>query len=342
MKTILNRTFQLPADDWYEIEVQGEHYNADSKVVQIIDGRAIDAIVNRFKEESATPDFAGILIDRDHFSLDTDKPSKAAGWVMGLRNRDGRLEAQIRWSKSGREEVEGGDYRFFSTVYPTPSECEDAGTRTVKNRNVRAIRPLRLDRLAITNDPNNKGQKPISNRQPATPAARSENQPTTIIMKTLLKKLGLADDASEDSAVTALDKIINRATTAESERDTIKGERDELLGAQVEADLDKHAAVIVNRDEVKKQLIANRKGTLALLESIKPADGKKTEAAAPITNRQTAKTPATDAGADDAEKAKAAKARGAKIANRAAELRATNPRLSRSQAFKKAEAEIGE
>lgn len=284
---ILNRaTGKLPDDGWYQIEVPGTHVNHDAKVVQVIDARAVDAIVNRFAADAAKPNFAGILIDQDHFSLDAEKSSEAMGWVMEMRNRAGIPEARIDWSSTGRTKVEGKDYKFFSTVYQ-PDDVDVLGTQTVAKKTYQKVRPLHLSRLALTNDPNNKGGKPISNRG-GNPAETAENNETSP-MKSLLKKLGLAEDASEESAVAALQTIQNRATTAEGSVSTLTKERDELLAAQVEADLDKHADVIANREDFKKQLIANRAGTLAVLAGLKKPEAKK--APATITNRGTAKAP---------------------------------------------------
>jgi hypothetical protein len=331
---ILNRAGQLPADGWYEIETAGDHPNAAAGIVQRLDGTAFDAIVNRFKARAAQPNFGGLLIDQDHFSLDTSKSSEAFGWLKELRNRDGHLEGRIEWTDLGKPAVEGQRYKFFSTVYE-PKPVEKVGTAKIANRTVPLVRPLILDRLALTNDPNNKGGKPISNRDgnPAGAADENENKPT---MKSLLKKLGLAEDASEESAVAALQAIQNRA----SQVDALTTERDTLLAAQVESDLEKYKNRFkaTERERWKKALIANRASTIELLESIEePAAGK--DGKKPITNRGTATPPADGVAADDKD-AQAAEARAAKIQNRARELRAADKSLSLSKSYEAAEAEL--
>ena len=267
---ILNRAGQLPADGWYQIEVAGEHFNPASGVVQLIDEEARASIVNRFAELAKAPNFSGLLIDQDHFSLDPEKSTEAFGWLMEVRNRAGELEGRIDWTDIGQPAVEKKRFKFFSTVYDQENVVR-VGERKIKNRSYPLVRPLQLDRLALTNDPNNKGGKPISNRDPGKAPEAEKTQPT---MKVLLVKLGLSEDASETAALAALDKITNRATTAEGNLTSVTAERDALLKDQVEADLDKYAGVITNRDEVRKQLIANRSGTLALLALVKPANGE--------------------------------------------------------------------
>jgi len=333
---ILNREGKLPDDGWYQIEVAGEHFNRAAGVVQLLDDAAFNAIVNRFQAEAAKPNFAGVLIDQDHFSLDPEKSTESFGWLMEVRNRAGQLEGRVEWTDIGEPAVRSKRFKFFSTVY-APQDVEKVGTRKVKNREYPLVRPLALDRLALTNDPNNKGGKPISNRDGKS-AGAAETQPDTT-MKNLMKALGLAEDASEESAVAAVQAITNRVTTAEGKVTTLTSERDALLTTQVENDLEKYKNRFkpADREKWKKQLIANRGGTIELLESISvqqtPDDAGKR-----ITNRKDALTPEQiEASKQDENE----RIRGAKISNRASELMAANKRLTRSQAFAKATAEIG-
>lgn len=332
---ILNREGQLPADNWYQIEVPGEHYNPGSNVVQVIDARAVETIVNRFAEDAKVPNFAGIRIGRDHLADSLEQPTEALGWLMEIRNRDGVPEGRIEWTALGRPLIEGKVYKFFSTEY-LAADTEPAGTVKIKNREVRAVRPLRLDGLEVTNKPNNKGGKPISNRDPgATPeAGKPETQPT---MNKLKELLGLPAEATEDQIVTAVQALKDAAAGApaiKNRLDTAEAELKTLRAAQMKADLDARAGKITNRAAAEKMYAADREGTLALLDGIQaPA----AEQPGRITNRDTAKTPAEIA----AEKSEAAAAaRAAKISNRAHEIQRTE-RIPFKRAFAKAEQEIG-
>jgi hypothetical protein len=97
-------------------------------------------------------------VDFDHFSLDTEKSSEAAGWISDLESRDTGLWARVRWSDAGLSAVRGGRFRLMSPVFPPPSACEDLGGGK--------IRPVVLVSVALTNEPNIKGGKPIANREP--------------------------------------------------------------------------------------------------------------------------------------------------------------------------------
>ena len=57
-----------------------------------------------------------------NFTEQPDKETVAYGWLTKLANRADGIYGQIRWTGTGQKAVDGGDYRFFSTMYE-PSEC---------------------------------------------------------------------------------------------------------------------------------------------------------------------------------------------------------------------------
>ena len=138
--------FELAADGWVQLTPCGEYPHRGAGVTQVIDRKACDAMVADFDGRKADENFPGVLVDFDHFSLDTDKPSEAAGWVTDLEARDDGLWARVRWSDSGLAAVQGGRFRLVSPVFPAPDACEDLGGGR--------IRPLALVSVALTNEPN--------------------------------------------------------------------------------------------------------------------------------------------------------------------------------------------
>jgi phage I-like protein len=161
---ILNRDFQHPTDGWYQIEVKGNHPNRAAGVVQVIDDEACVAIVNRFNADAEAGQLShGIemLIDHEHFKHDADKETTAYGWLTKLENRADGYYGRIRWTNTGKPAVDGGDYRFFSTEY------DPADLRLLNSQGkAKSVRPLRLDGLTLTNDPNNKGGRNVDGRWP--------------------------------------------------------------------------------------------------------------------------------------------------------------------------------
>jgi hypothetical protein len=269
--TILNRSNEVPADGWYQIEVTGEHPAGENRV-QVIDETALDAIVARFQKEKdeAGENFAGILVDRDHLSHDLENETAAMAWLKDLTVRDGQLYAQLELTSEGSAAVSGKVYKFFSTEY-SASDLEDLGDGRV--------RPLRLSGLALTNRPNNRGGKPISNRADQPSGGQTQDEIPTKSMKTIAEKLGLPADADEATIVNAITALITKVeglekATKEAEADAVMNR----MGERIPKDA---------RPHWREQLIANRATTEKLLEASFPAQG----ADARIHNRGAA-TPA--------------------------------------------------
>lgn len=138
-----------------EIQVlrKGEFPHRISGIIQVIDDFAINEMVARFRAENRQP---GILLDYDHFSYNPSQRSTAAGWITALMPRSDGLWATVNWSNSGSNSVAGQDYKFVSPTW-LPTDIQQLGN----NR----ARPLRIDRVALTNDPNIWGCAPITNRR---------------------------------------------------------------------------------------------------------------------------------------------------------------------------------
>ena len=77
------------ADGWAHITPCGDFPHSGAGVTQVIDREAYDRIAADFNGLKSDSNFPGVLVDFDHFSLDTDKPSEAAGWITDLETRDG-------------------------------------------------------------------------------------------------------------------------------------------------------------------------------------------------------------------------------------------------------------
>ena len=232
---ILNRDFKLADDGFIHLIPLGE-FPHPSGIVQVIDETSARAIVNRFNADRQGANFPGILIDYDHFSDDPDKRSEAAGWVEEVQLRNTGVWGKPRWTAPGRKAVEDGTYRLVSPVF-SAREAETVA-------NAKKLRPLRLLKVALTNDPNLKGMVPLSNRS-GVPAADTQNQNQTKPMKSIATRLGLSADASEESVLAEVTKLQNRCTAAEGQLTPLTTERDELKNRvtaldaeQIDAELD--------------------------------------------------------------------------------------------------------
>lgn len=173
-----------------------------------------------------------LVLDFEHASelkAPQGDPAPAAGWLHDLRvEEDGRLTAAVnRWTPRGEQAVRDGEYRYIS-----PAVLYDQKTMNI----------VGIGSAGLTNKPN----LPL--------AALNHEQQEDTMLKKILAKLGLAEDATEETALNAigtlqtnlqtafnsartppLDKFVpradyetalNRATTAEAK--IAQGEKDRL------------------------------------------------------------------------------------------------------------------
>jgi hypothetical protein len=152
-----DKEFMLAGDGWVQVTPCGEFPHVGAGVTQVIDREACDRIAADFNSRKSDTNFPGVLVDFDHFSLDTEKSSEAAGWISDLESRYTGLWARVRWSDAGLSAVQGGRFRLMSPVFPPPTACEDLGGGK--------IRPVMLVSVALTNEPNIRGGRPIANRE---------------------------------------------------------------------------------------------------------------------------------------------------------------------------------
>ena len=264
--------FSLPDDGWYQLMPRGEFPGKDEltgeEVTQVIDQEAIDSMMREFRRASAAENFAGLLIDYDHFSEDLDKPTVAAGWMIDLAERCDGIWFRARWSAEGETNLKSGCYRNIS-----PSL---RGIFIGQGR----VRPMLIDRAGLTNDPKFKNMRPLSNRGGGDSSRKSPEVKETK-MKRLLAMLGLASDASEDSAVEAVTKLKNRAdqvdglqTKLDSANAELKTANQKALKAEADAFCDANAAKIQNRAAVHAQYLKDPEGTKSLVESMNAGSQK--------------------------------------------------------------------
>jgi phage I-like protein len=262
--------FQPVADGWFHIAPHGT-FPHPSGAMQVIDAEACEAMLRTFDEEARQPNFPGLLVDFDHFSHDPAQPTTAAGWIGALEHREDGLYAQIRWSDLGHQALTGGRYRLASPVW-NRADCDQwSAPVPPEGREVAHLRPRRLDRLALTNDPNLPGLAPLSNRREEVPISLSE--PSSFNLQTSsLFTMNLRNEILQQLQLgsTASDAEIAGAVRRQAEElGALRNRCARLQEAQAEGDLERFADVITNRDVVRAQLLANRENTLALLNALR-------------------------------------------------------------------------
>jgi phage I-like protein len=266
-------TFQPAPDGWFHIAPHGA-FPHPTGARQVIDAEACEAMRRTFDEEARQPNFPGLLVDFDHASNDPAQPTTAAGWLTALEPRDDGLYAQIRWSDLGHQALTGGRYRLASPVW-NRADCDQWSAPVGDDaRETLHLRPRRLDRLALTNDPNLPGMMPLSNRKEEGGRVKEEiSEPSAFVLQpSSLSTMNLRNEILQhlQLAATATDVELTEALRRRhDELDALRNRCRQLGEAQAESDLERFADVITNRDVVRAQLLANRDGTLALLKALR-------------------------------------------------------------------------
>jgi phage I-like protein len=362
---ILNRDFRLPDDGWYHIAPFGEFPHSGACLIQVIDQESCIAMAARFAADAKTPNFPGLLVDFDHFSLDGEKRSEAAGWILGLENRENGLWAQIRWSDLGEKAVKGGRYRFLSPVWAR-SDCVDLGADPMSGLD--RVRPVRILNAAVTNDPNLKGMVPLSNsgqrvvvdfQTLGRGVNTKENENMKAVIEKLVNHLGLAADATEAVilekmggliSATVVTELQNSLTALQTKHDGLVANLKTVEGELINRHLADFEGVISEGAKPfwTEQLIQNRNGALAALGDLREMAGKAVAAPEPskdlikdggrkpLHNRATAR-PIPPAQGDQTGAAGDSKA--VKIRNRAHEI-AKAEKIPFGVAFRRAEREV--
>lgn len=100
----------------------------------------------------------GLLITRDHASMNAAPETRAAGWIRALHREGPALWAWVEWTPWGHAMVNGGEFVHFSTEYDYAEFVRTPG----------GISPTRLTGCTLTNEPRHPLQTPCTNSKPNT------------------------------------------------------------------------------------------------------------------------------------------------------------------------------
>lgn len=131
-----------------------------------------------------------MVIDYEHQTLaGTEAP--AAGWITRLidKGKDG-IWAAVEWTAKAKTYITNKEYKYVSPVFL---------------KRISDNRVLRLINVALTNQPNIDGMVPLVNK--AGEYQLKTNKEENFMLKELLKRLGLAETATEQDVIAAINKI---------------------------------------------------------------------------------------------------------------------------------------
>ena len=214
---------------------EGEEIGDDPVI--IFDQAAVDAIVAEFNSHKGEEGWPGILVDREHFSLDYEKPSDAMAWALDIRvAEDGSIWTKWEFTKPGLAAWE--DKQLVSRSPVLELDTED---------NVH-FHPVRLESIGMTNTPHFKDLSTLAAAKSAGVKQENNNKGEIQMDKDILSALGLAEGASKDDVLAA----IKAAECRKADCDKFLAENADKIG---DADAIR-AAFMENPEQVKKTFAA--------------------------------------------------------------------------------------
>ena len=189
------RWFQItPPPGEYPVNVTGPDGKDVPGAILILDEAGIADITSAFRDAAAAPDFNGLLVDREHFSLDPKKPSDALAWATDIRNAaDKSIWMHFDFTPEGLRIWKDKVLVSRSPVF----DLLPAGGKR--------FRPTAITSVGLTNAPH---FKQLSTRA----AARASQTKGTHMENTVLTKaLGMAEGATDEDILAKLQETVDKA-----------------------------------------------------------------------------------------------------------------------------------
>lgn len=207
--------------------------------VLVVDRESYDRILSAFRADRETSPLPGLLVDREHFSLDPEKKSDAMAWAVDIREREDGLWTQWNMTPPGQE---AWDDKVLVSRSPVMILERIAGNR---------FRPVALESIAMTNTPHFDlstlaAARAADNPPPGDPPDGQTQGDAP--MKKLLALLGLPETATEDEAAAALQALLDAQASAAQAQAAAETARDEAQAACRAARCD--AFIAAHRDRI--------------------------------------------------------------------------------------------
>ena len=270
-------------------QITGKDGKPIKDAVVVFDEKSVGKVVAAFKEAAKAKDWPGILVDQDHFSCNTSKPSTALAWARDIRvDGDGSIWTKWEFTSKGKELYEGKMLINRSPVLD------------LEQLSAKEFAPTVLTSIGMTNAPYFKDLSPLA-------AAREVNNNKGENMDPkILEKLELAEGATLDDVLAAIQALKDKeaAATATATDATKKAETAEAQCRTLKCDafIAAHKGQIADEGKFRAAYLKNPEATEEAFGLFRTAEPPKAPAAR-ISARD-AKTPTTTTGTDAATQAK--------------------------------------
>lgn len=229
-------------------EIMGSDKDGNPKP-QTIDEASLKAIADNLNAESKE-----VLVDIDHQSSKDglDRSTKAAGWLSKFWTSTKGLFAKLKLTPSGRQLVEGREYRKLSPVFQLDKDSKPTGLLSV----------------AMTNTPAMQDIEPILNQKPNQETTEMTKEEIIELVKATFAEMKAAEEKPEDKPEEkaeepkAEEQKPEAANACGKEEDKPEDKpEDEAKNAEPEPD--KSEKPKAKKDEVIKEAVLNQMPTTA-------------------------------------------------------------------------------
>ena len=276
-----------PYGDYPGGNITGKDGKPVENAVVRFDESSVKAVVDAFRARMSSSSWPGILVDREHFSLDLDKTSDAMAWATDIRVADdGSIWTKWNFTPEGERL-----WKDKVLVCRSPVLKLDDGKGGV-------YRPAELESIGMTNSPH----FDLSPLAAARKAAAEETNPQgeKHMDKGILEALGLTEGASKEDVLAAIKALkdkeaaaVAQATEAEKKAETAEAA---CRGLKADAFISAHKDSIADTAKFREAYLKAPEATEAAFALYKAPT-----ASAPETRivARAAQTPAATPGTGD-------------------------------------------
>lgn len=273
---------------WFQVTPPYGEYDATGTIdgfkddaVLVFDEETTTRIMAAFQAFMAEGKWPGVLVDREHFSLDYDKPSDAMAWAVDIRREaDGSLWTKWEFTPEGL------------AVWQTKTLVSRSPVLELEEREPGRFYPVSLQSVGMTNTPHFKELSTVA----AAKAVNTEKEKPN--MEKIIESLGLPAEATEEQILEAIKGLKDGAAAAEAKAtdaekqltDAEKAKEEceaECRGLKADAFISEHRDQIEDVAAFKESYLKDPEGAAKVLATCK-------KVATPVqTVLKSAKTPGT-------------------------------------------------
>ena len=250
-----NATWFMTFPPYGRYPVGGTIAGAAKDAEFVFDEAAARSVIAAFREAAANPEWPGILVDEEHYSLDREKSSAALAWAKDIRQEeDGSIWTRWEFTPKGREL-----WQSRTLVNRSPAFCCE--------RSGKDYRPVALSSIAMTNTPHFKELSTLA----AARAAEVNTHEGEVQMEEILKALGLAEGASPEDAVAAIEALKQKASAAE---ETAAEAEAKCRRIECDAFIEEHKSKIADVAACREAFMADPDSARKLMAACKAPEAK--------------------------------------------------------------------